>query len=203
VLGLLSSLMLVSGLALAGTPTVLVGMIGGAVLGGSTGIVQWLVLRRHIREAAWWILASIVGGLVGLALGLVLSDEVQPLMAAFLGEAVQSRPTGPRLLLSSALATGTAGAVAGIGLGSAQWLALRRHVRSAGWWIVASGLGWMISLSVSAAIVDEVGILISLLVAGLASGAATGSLLAYLLAIPARPDSARSDPQAAGGTQVG
>jgi hypothetical protein len=113
VLGVLSLLTLATGLALAGTSTVLVGLIGGAGLGGGIGIAQWLVLRCHAR--------------------------------------------------------------------------------SAGWWIVASCLGWMAGLSLSAGTVDVLGIPLSLLAIGVVSGAATGSLLAYLLsgdAAPARPATA-------------
>src|SRR6266508_5514013 len=80
VIGILSILTVVSGLALAGTSTVLVGIIGGAALGGGVGIAQWLVLRRHVGSAGWWIVASAAGGIVGVALGLVLADVLRPLL---------------------------------------------------------------------------------------------------------------------------
>jgi hypothetical protein len=38
---------------LAGISPVLIGFIGGAALGGSLGIAQWLVVRRHIQSAGW------------------------------------------------------------------------------------------------------------------------------------------------------
>ena len=45
-----------------------VGAIGGAVL----GVLQWLVLRRQLARAGWWIVASTVGWAVGgAAFGLV------------------------------------------------------------------------------------------------------------------------------------
>ena len=189
VLGILSLLTLTTGLALAGTSTVLVGLIGGAGLGGGIGIAQWLVLRRHIASAGWWVLVSIVGGMIGVALGLVLEDALRPLISTLLGEAIQSRSSGPRVSLSDTVAVGAAGAVVGAVLGSAQWLVLRRHVRSAARWIVASCLGWMAGLSLSAGTVDVLGIPLSLLAIGVVSGAATGSLLASLLsndAVPSR-----------------
>ena len=31
------------------------------LIGGSMGLVQWLVLRRCVRHAAWWILANVLG----------------------------------------------------------------------------------------------------------------------------------------------
>jgi hypothetical protein len=30
-----------------------------------TGVGQWLVLRRHVSRAGWWVFASAVGGAVG------------------------------------------------------------------------------------------------------------------------------------------
>jgi hypothetical protein len=44
-----------------------------AMFGASVGIAQWLVLRRQVARAGWWVLASIVvGGAVGGAVDLVL-----------------------------------------------------------------------------------------------------------------------------------
>src|SRR3954471_5015255 len=87
VVGILSILTFVSGLALTGTSTVVVGIIGGVALGGGVGIAQWLVLRRHVRSAIWWIVVSVIGGMLGVALGLLLSDALSPLISALLGEA--------------------------------------------------------------------------------------------------------------------
>ena len=42
------------------------GAVGGLVSGGA----QWLVLRRRLLRAGWWIPASALGGLVGSSLGL-------------------------------------------------------------------------------------------------------------------------------------
>lgn len=38
----------------------------GSVLGIMTGIPQWLVLRRKVPRAGWWLVASCIGSLVGL-----------------------------------------------------------------------------------------------------------------------------------------
>jgi hypothetical protein len=84
-------------------------------IGALVGIVQWVVLRSLFPQAAWWILAS--------ALGWAASH----------------------ILLSAALAVGDvtlSGAITGVTLGTAQWLALRRWVYLAGWWVVISTLGW-------------------------------------------------------------
>ena len=37
-----------------------------AVAGASLGIAQWLVLRRQVSRAGWWVLASTVGLAVGV-----------------------------------------------------------------------------------------------------------------------------------------
>lgn len=37
----------------------------GSVLGVVTGILQWLILRRKILRAGWWLLATLLGSLVG------------------------------------------------------------------------------------------------------------------------------------------
>ena len=39
----------------------------GVWLGLRFGIAQWLVLRRHVPGAGWWVLASIVGVAVSVA----------------------------------------------------------------------------------------------------------------------------------------
>ena len=36
----------------------------GALLGASVGIAQWLVLRRKVSRAGWWVLASTVGAVL-------------------------------------------------------------------------------------------------------------------------------------------
>jgi len=42
------------------------GILGTVLIGGSMGLVQWLVLRQHVRHAAWWIPANVLGwGAVG------------------------------------------------------------------------------------------------------------------------------------------
>jgi hypothetical protein len=38
--------------------------------------------------------------------------------------------------------------VIGIGLGVGQWFALRNYFSGAGWWVAATGLGWLLGLSV-------------------------------------------------------
>jgi hypothetical protein len=56
-----------------------------AVGGASAGIAQWIVLRRHVTQAGWWVLASIVaGGATGGAVDLFKVLEGWPLGIVFL-----------------------------------------------------------------------------------------------------------------------
>ena len=51
------------------------GALAGAVIGGG----QWLVLRRLLPGAAWWIAATAVGQAAGLAVGgALVSYETEP-----------------------------------------------------------------------------------------------------------------------------
>ena len=47
-----------------------VGWVGGvSAFGTVVGVLQWLVLRRQVPLALWWVLASTVGWVVGMPLG--------------------------------------------------------------------------------------------------------------------------------------
>lgn len=107
----------------------IVGLPGGGVAAGAVvGGMQWLLLRARTRQAGWWVLASAAGaGLTGLAVENLLVD------------------TGllDRLwLLSWGAGVLVAGGMAGAVVGAAQWFVLRRWVQRAGWWVLASGVGF-------------------------------------------------------------
>lgn len=55
--------------AVASTVRVVDPPVGFVVAGASFGILQWLVLRRHIALAEWWLLASPAGWAVGYLVG--------------------------------------------------------------------------------------------------------------------------------------
>jgi hypothetical protein len=96
------------------------GALAGAVIGGG----QWLVLRRLLPGAAWWIAATAVGQAAGLAVG-----------APLVGYG-----TGPRDLAVQ-------GALTGLALGALQALVLRRGAANGVWWAVAMpplwAVGWL------------------------------------------------------------
>jgi hypothetical protein len=47
--------------------------ISGALLGGVEGFAQWLVLRRSLRAAAWWIVGMVAAEAFAAAASLVVS----------------------------------------------------------------------------------------------------------------------------------
>lgn len=84
------------------------------------GILQWVVLRQHVRQAGWWILASALGWAAGWGIVIILiPSELGILTQPILGAA----------------------------MGATQWLFLRRQLYQAGWWIPVSTLGWTIGLT--------------------------------------------------------
>lgn len=92
-------------------------IIGGTV-GIFVGMAEWLVLRKNISRCKWWVIATMLGWAIGLGT-LAASREV-------LGQRIEN-------LAIEALYGATAGLVVGV----AQWLILRRIVHKAGWWLAA------------------------------------------------------------------
>ena len=97
-----------------------------ALFGVVGGFMQWLVLRRQIAGAGWWVLASTLGFAIapiaaiagGMAMSQVMSLDGNPLAA-------------PILL----------GVLFGVLSAIMPWLILRRQFAQAGWWIPAHLLG--------------------------------------------------------------
>ena len=89
-------------------------------------VVWWIAKRVHLGWGFWllWVLASTVGSITGLFVGIVGSD---------VSEVLEAIPPN----------YGEAGfwAVVGAGVGIFQWLVLRWRVCRSGWWVLASILG--------------------------------------------------------------
>ena len=90
-----------------------------------TGLLQYLLLRRHFPKMGWWIVATFLGWL--------LPFVVLGLVSAILPASLDLRSTWA-MVLSVVLIGGS--------MGLLQWLVLRPRVRHAAWWILASILGW-------------------------------------------------------------
>lgn len=104
------------------------GVIGGAVI----GLAQFLVLRRYIRQAWWWIVASMLSwGLLGLS-------SLSPL-----GWVVPRTTIFTARIFYGALF----GTLIGVCQGVAQWLVLKPRIPKAWRWILISSLCWAIALA--------------------------------------------------------
>ena len=186
-LGTLGVLTLVSRLALLQAPALLTNLLGGAGLGAGLGLAQWLVLRRYVPAAGWWVPASILGAACGVALGTAAADAVGPVFAATITSAGRPAPGGLRPILNLAVTAAISGAALGLSMGVAQWVVLRRQVPEAGRWIVTSTLGWPAALAVGALVVNNGGLIAGLLVAGVVGGSVTGAALARLVGDDPQP----------------
>ena len=53
-------------------------LLSGPIIGGVTGILQWILLRREIDWAGWWIIISVLAWTTGLTLvpGLLTSGSL-------------------------------------------------------------------------------------------------------------------------------
>lgn len=114
------------------TEDLLFGFVYLPVLGLLSGLLQYLLLRRYLPRMVWWIAATAAGWLLLLvALGLFY----RALSPAFDARAAWYLPLVVVLI---------GGCVA-----LPQWLLLRRRVRHAVSWILASVLGWVVAILVA------------------------------------------------------
>jgi hypothetical protein len=95
------------------------------LVGASLGASQWLELRRSLRRAAAWIPATSLGLGLGLAAGVVTVEQIGTFVTGARPH-VLGLGWGMRALSLAAV-----GAIAGLCLGLAQGLVLRRQVGGA------------------------------------------------------------------------
>ena len=98
-----------------------------AVLGAGVGVMQWLVLRRQLSQAGWWVLASMAGAVV-VGVGLAADWAYDVVMG---DERFSIARPEPAIAATVALAS----------IGPMQWLVLRRQVSRAAWWVLANAVG--------------------------------------------------------------
>lgn len=104
-------------------PTDIWGGFLGVVAGGTLiGVLQWLVLRRHVSRAGWWVPATVGAsaavGAVVFGVGGLDAD-----LGWIVGISVFGTVTG---LL--------------------QWAVLRGQIPLAGWWVLACTVGWVVGM---------------------------------------------------------
>jgi hypothetical protein len=120
------------------------------------GAVQYGMLRRVLPRMGWWVLVTVGGWLLGMFL-----------VSAF----TRLQWMGPFNLNPIYL-------LFGLSIGFGQWLVLRRRVPAAGWWPVASLLGWgLVALVNRGNTIDQYG----WLVLGFFPACATAAALALLV----------------------
>lgn len=160
--------MTLSQIANAMVVTAAVTCCAGAVLGG----FQAFGLRGVLRAPWWWIVATMAGTGAGLAIGVVIVEQIGILVT---GQRPNIGRLGPDM---RALSLFVVGATTGAFLGVAQSVVLRRRVQH---WIRMTTLALGSAFAISAAIVDLLrlrfaspsGALTFVLLAGLAFGLLT------------------------------
>jgi hypothetical protein len=141
-------------------------LLGGIGLGIGLGVLQWLVLRGQVSGVGWWILASAAGGY-----GIIKGWPEGYYWSSF------------AMVLDWTVVVALGGAVTGI----LQWLVLRGQVSRAGWWVLASTVGYGLGVTVARAFpwgydfLDGIG---ALVVTAAVLGAVTGGALVWLLRQP-------------------
>lgn len=146
------------------------------------GVAQWLVLRQYFQKAWTWILACTVGGAIGMIASWAVMWTVVLLALAIATAGFYGGGVGWAAVPLLVVCGGTYGAASGAVVGIAQWLVLRRQVRRAGWWVVASiALGFFANPLVPSSGWASVGTILGLFLPGL--------VLAFLIG-PQPPTSA-------------
>jgi hypothetical protein len=127
-----------------------------------TGILQYTLLRRYVPKMGGWVLATMAGCLLGFFTMTILLRIFE---SAFL------------TLWNGALAFATIGGAIGL----SQWVLLRRRIPKAGWWILASMLGWGLAVLGRLTAVRNSSALAQLLTAMISPAIVAGFAWWYLL----------------------
>ncbi|MFH1684170.1 MAG: hypothetical protein ABIA67_04735, partial [Candidatus Margulisiibacteriota bacterium] len=116
------------------------GMIGimaiaGMGEGACFSFAQWLVLKRYIKnlEKQFILYTAIAAGIawiIGMIPSSIGDPTTLPLTILIPGAIV--------LIIFFLLSIGTA-----------QWLVLRKHVKKAGWWILANAIAWPLGVAMT------------------------------------------------------
>ena len=127
------------------TPVILA--LAGSMFGGA----QWLALGRNLRFGALWVATSALGLGAGMTVGIVL---VETLGRAVTGEQAQLATMG---LLGRLGGLMLVGACAGLGLGAAQWPALRAAAAETRQWVISCTAGFGVGLPVGSLAAELLG----------------------------------------------
>jgi hypothetical protein len=108
-------------------PSALIVSLIPAAAGLALGAAQWLMLRKQISGAGWWVAVTALGFALPIIMGIVLDTSPVNLGLSDMSDVAFGAVVGFSL---------------GITVGVAQWLMLRRQMAQAGWWVPASTLGF-------------------------------------------------------------
>lgn len=150
----------------------LLGTLEGLLL----GFAQYLVLRRYIRKAIYWILFTAVGVLVSWFMGLTVSAVIGLFYAANLHQKITTLINEVALL----------GAAVGTVIGYAQWLILKAVNKQAIWWVFTNALAFSLGLVIAfiGAGIDKLpGLNIHPLLIAVATGAVMGISISSITGI--------------------
>ncbi len=141
-------------------PGVWSGVLSWTIMGAVLGAGQALLLRRRMRDAWLWVVATAAGLGIGVTVAAVLFSPVAALGDLFV-----------------------VGAVSGLLLGLVQYLMLRRSYERSGWWILSSTIGWAVGLVlfIGAEASNLADLLFELASMALAANLLGGLLLTFLL----------------------
>jgi hypothetical protein len=147
----------------------------GAFLGG----MQAVYLRQLLARPIWWVVATVAGMGIGLAVGAVLVEQVGTLISGHRPHIVQLTPA------LRALSFAALGLVSGTILGFSQWLVLRHQRPTIQRWIPTTAVALALAFPASSLIVDAfaggiaspVGLITFVLASGLGFGAITSGPL--------------------------
>jgi uncharacterized integral membrane protein len=153
----------------------------GALALGLVGFLQWCILRRYLDRVRWWawVGATVLGQFAATVV--VILALAGPLLLGALTPVVKYIDPSALQFMIKLITGGLLGAV----LGFAQWLALRRHLSTAVWWIPATFLS-----GAAVGFVTPTGLGLSLglaplvtaqLISGVIVGSITGVALVWLL----------------------
>lgn len=159
----------------------------GLFLGSVVGLIQWRVIRRRVAGTFLWVAASAAGmavaGGAGYGIAVLIFGYSEDLEGLGTFGAV----------LGWTLVAACGGALTG----ALQSRAMRRHSPWAGWWVVASTVGWGLSMAVAGTVIVMASRLVgepdpgvvwffaaALIAGGATLGLFTGSAIVRLLTQP-------------------
>jgi hypothetical protein len=168
-----------AGLGLSEVAFMLCVVLAGLVEGAMLGTAQWLILRHAITQMRWreWAWPTAFAALLAWIIGMTPSTFVDV------------ANTHPAMLIAGAVGLGS---LFVLSMGGAQWLALRRYVPHAGWWVAANAVAWPLAVAmpfISLGLLPDGASVAMMIVAGLIGGvlmgvvvgAITGVALVWLL----------------------